>query len=132
MSISDPIADALTRIRNANSAKNEKVDLPASKLVREILRIIKREGFIRDYKFIEDKKQGILRAYLKRAPSGDSVITDIQRISKPGLRVYAPVGKIPRVLSGLGVAILSTSKGVLTGKEARKGRIGGELICKIW
>ena len=132
MSISDPIADALTRIRNANSAKKEKVDLPASKLSREILKIIKREGFIRDYKFIEDKKQGVLRVYLKRAASGDSAITDIQRISKPGLRVYTPAGKIPRVLSGLGVVILSTSKGLLTGKEARKGQIGGELICKIW
>jgi len=132
MSISDPVADALTRIRNASSARKEKVDLPASKLCREILRIIKREGFIRDYKFIEDKKQGVLRVYLKYSPSGDSVITHIQRVSKPGLRVYVPAGNIPRVLGGLGVAILSTSKGALTGKEAKRGQIGGELICKVW
>jgi len=132
MSITDPIADALTRIRNASSVRKEKVDLPASKLCQEILRIIKKEGFIRDYRFIKDKKQGVLRVYLKYSSSGDSVIANIQRVSKPGLRVYVPAGKIPRILGGLGVAILSTSKGALTGKEAKRGQVGGELICKVW
>jgi len=132
MSMSDPIADMLTRIRNANTVRHETVEFPASKLKREITEILKREGFIRDAEYIEDNKQGIIRVFLKYGPNNERVITGLKRISKPGLRVYAKATEVPRVLGGLGIAILSTSKGVLTDKEARQSRVGGEVICYIW
>jgi Ribosomal protein S8 len=108
------------------------VEVPASKLKREIAEILKREGFIRDAEYIDDGKQGILRIFLKYGPNNERVITGIKRISKPGLRVYAKKDEIPRVLGGLGIAILSTSKGVMTDKEARKANVGGEVICYVW
>ncbi|NLM38484.1 MAG: 30S ribosomal protein S8 [Firmicutes bacterium] len=132
MVMTDPIADMLTRIRNANSVKHESVDIPSSKLKVEIARILKDEGFIREYKVIEDGKQGILRIYLKYTPQKDQVIQGLKRISKPGLRVYANKDEVPRVLGGLGIAILSTSKGVITDKTARQEGVGGEVICYVW
>lgn len=132
MVMSDPIADMLTRIRNANTVRHETVELPASKIKREIAEILKREGFIRDAEYIEDNKQGIIRIFLKYGPNNERVITGLKRISKPGLRVYANSIEVPRVLGGLGLAILSTSKGVVTDKEARKSKTGGEVICYIW
>ncbi|CAM3497196.1 30S ribosomal protein S8 [Hydrogenibacillus schlegelii] len=132
MVMTDPIADMLTRIRNANMAKKDKVEVPASRLKREIAEILKREGYIRDYEYIEDNKQGILRLFLKYGPNGERVITGLRRISKPGRRVYAKSYEVPRVLGGLGIAILSTSQGVLTDKEARAKRTGGEVIAYIW
>lgn len=130
--MTDPIADMLTRIRNANLAYHETVDIPSSKLKLEIARILKENGFIQDYKFIKDKYQGKIRIYLKYGPKKERVITGLQRVSKPSLRVYVPWRKIPKVFSGLGICILSTSKGIMTDKEARKLRIGGELLCKVW
>jgi len=132
MVMTDPIADMLTRIRNANLVRHDMVEGPASKLKREIAEILKREGFIRDAEYIDDGKQGILRIFLKYGPNNERVITGIKRISKPGLRVYAKKDEIPRVLGGLGIAILSTSKGVMTDKEARKANVGGEVICYVW
>ncbi|GAB6934790.1 MAG: 30S ribosomal protein S8 [Bacillota bacterium] len=132
MVMTDPIADMLTRIRNANLVRHDMVEVPASKLKREIAEILKREGFIRDAEYIDDGKQGILRIFLKYGPNNERVITGIKRISKPGLRVYAKKDEIPRVLGGLGIAILSTSKGVMTDKEARKANVGGEVICYVW
>lgn len=132
MVMTDPIADMLTRIRNANMVRHESLELPASRIKREIADILKREGFIRDAEFIEDNKQGILRIFLKYGPNDEKVITGLKRISKPGLRVYAKSTEVPRVLSGLGIAILSTSKGVLTDTEARKSKIGGEVIAYVW
>ncbi|GAB6932371.1 30S ribosomal protein S8 [Calditerricola satsumensis] len=132
MVMTDPIADMLTRIRNANMVRHDMVEVPASKLKREIAEILKREGFIRDAEYIDDGKQGILRIFLKYGPNNERVITGIKRISKPGLRVYAKKDEIPRVLGGLGIAILSTSKGVMTDKEARKANVGGEVICYVW
>ncbi|HEY8343158.1 MAG TPA: 30S ribosomal protein S8 [Calditerricola sp.] len=132
MVMTDPIADMLTRIRNANMVLHDMVEVPASKLKREIAEILKREGYIRDVEYIDDGKQGILRIFLKYGPNNERVITGIKRISKPGLRVYAKKDEIPRVLGGLGIAILSTSKGVMTDKEARKANVGGEVICYVW
>jgi len=132
MSMSDPIADMLTRIRNANMVRHETVEFPASRLKREITEILKREGFIRDAEYIEDNKQGMIRVFLKYGPNNERVITGLKRISKPGLRVYAKASEVPRVLGGLGIAILSTSKGVMTDKEARQSRVGGEVICYVW
>ena len=132
MVLTDPIADMLTRIRNASSVKHESVDIPASKMKIEVARILKEEGFIREYKIIEDNKQGVLRIYLKYGPNRESVISGIKRISKPGLRVYAGKDEIPRVLGGLGIAILSTSQGIMTDKAARKNNIGREVICYVW
>lgn len=132
MSMSDPIADMLTRIRNANMVRHEKVEVPASKIKKEIAEILKREGFIRDAEYIEDNKQGIIRIFLKYGPNNERVITGLKRISKPGLRVYAKASEIPKVLGGLGIAILSTSKGVMTDKEARQAKTGGEVICYVW
>ncbi|NPV54053.1 MAG: 30S ribosomal protein S8 [Firmicutes bacterium] len=128
----DPIADMLTRIRNASTANHEVVDVPASKIKREIARVFKEEGFIRDYEVIDDGKQGILRLYLRYGPNKQKVITGLKRISKPGLRVYAGKDELPRVLGGLGVAILSTSKGIMADKRARKENVGGEVICYVW
>ncbi|MGY0694028.1 30S ribosomal protein S8 [Virgibacillus sp. FSP13] len=132
MVMTDPIADMLTRIRNANMVKHEKLELPASKMKKEIADILKREGFVRDYEFIEDSKQGVLRIFLKYGANDERVITGIKRISKPGLRVYAKADEVPRVLNGLGIAIVSTSKGVLSDKEARTQAVGGEVLAYVW
>ncbi|TCS94173.1 30S ribosomal protein S8 [Hazenella coriacea] len=132
MVMTDPIADMLTRIRNANMVRHESVELPASRMKREIAEILKREGFIRDAEYIEDSKQGILRIFLKYGSNNEKVITGLKKISKPGLRVYAKSNEIPRVLRGLGIAILSTNKGVMTDKEARQQKVGGEVIAYIW
>ncbi|MDQ0163584.1 30S ribosomal protein S8 [Aeribacillus alveayuensis] len=132
MVMTDPIADMLTRIRNANMVRHEKLEVPASKIKREIAEILKREGFIRDVEYIEDNKQGILRIFLKYGPNNERVITGIKRISKPGLRVYAKADEVPRVFNGLGIAIVSTSQGVLTDKEARAKQTGGEVLAYIW
>lgn len=132
MVMTDPIADMLTRIRNANMVRHEKLELPASKLKKDIADILKREGFVRDYEYIEDSKQGVLRIFLKYSNSEQRVITGLKRISKPGLRVYAKADEIPKVLSGLGIAIVSTSKGILSDKEAREQSIGGEVLAYVW
>lgn len=130
--MTDPIADMLTRIRNANMVRHEQLEVPASKLKRDIVEILKREGYIRDYEYIEDDKQGVLRLFLKYGSNNERVITGIKRISKPGRRVYAKADELPRVLNGLGVAVVSTSKGVLTDKEARAEKVGGEILAYIW
>ncbi|KIL39754.1 30S ribosomal protein S8 [Gordoniibacillus kamchatkensis] len=132
MVMSDPIADMLTRIRNANVVRHETVEIPASKMKKEIAEILKKEGFIRDAEYVEDNKQGIIRLFLKYGPNNERVISGLKRISKPGLRVYTKSQEIPRVLGGLGIAIISTSKGVMTDKEARQSKSGGEVICYVW
>jgi small subunit ribosomal protein S8 len=132
MVMTDPIADMLTRIRNANMVRHESVEFPASRVKREIAEILKREGFIRDAEFIEDNKQGIIRVFLKYGPNKERVITGLKRISKPGLRVYVKASEVPRVMRGLGIAILSTNKGILTDKEARQHNVGGEVIAYVW
>ncbi|GAF66216.1 30S ribosomal protein S8 [Alkalihalobacillus trypoxylicola] len=132
MVMTDPIADMLTRIRNANTVRHEKLELPASKVKKEIAEILKREGFIRDYEYVEDNKQGVIRIFLKYGQTNERVITGLKRISKPGLRVYAKAGELPRVLGGLGIAIVSTSNGVLTDKEARSQQVGGEVLAYVW
>ncbi|MBY7141697.1 30S ribosomal protein S8 [Virgibacillus sp. NKC19-3] len=132
MVMTDPIADMLTRIRNANMVKHEKLELPSSTIKKDIADILKREGFVSDYEFIEDNKQGILRIFLKYGVEEQQVITGIKRISKPGLRVYAKAAEVPRVLNGLGIAIVSTSKGVLSDKEARSQAVGGEVLAYVW
>jgi small subunit ribosomal protein S8 len=130
--MTDPIADMLTRIRNGSNAKHESVDVPASNIKKEIAQILLDEGFIKGYDVIEDGKQGIIRIELKYGKHGEKVISGIKRISKPGLRVYVKSDEIPRVLGGLGIAILSTPKGVMTDKKARKERVGGEVLCYVW
>ena len=130
--MTDPIADMLTRIRNANMVRHSSVDIPASKLKRSMAQIMKEEGFIKDYEYLEDNKQGIVRIYLKYGPDSRRAITGLKRISKPGLRVYANKDELPRVLGGLGVAIISTSKGVMSDREAREAGCGGEVTCYIW
>ena len=132
MSITDPIADGLTIIRNASRAGLEKADIRASNIMEEIIRILKKEGYISNYKRISDDKQGTLRTYLKFNSRNKSAIKNIKRISKPGLQVYVNCEKIPTVLQGLGISILSTSKGVLTGKSAREKKVGGEVLCYVW
>jgi small subunit ribosomal protein S8 len=132
MTLSDPIADMLTRIRNAGKAKFNSVDIPGSKIKTEIARVLKREGYIRNYKFIKDSKQGILRVYLKYNRSHDSVIYSIKRVSKPSRRVYVKSKDVKPIYSGTGVSILSTSSGIMTDKEARAKNVGGEILCNIW
>ena len=132
MSMTDPIADMLTRIRNGIQARHDRVELPASRLKVEIARILKSEGFISNYKLVEDKVQGVLRIYLKYSEDGEPVIHGIERISRPGRRVYRNKQEIPRVLGGLGLAIVSTSRGVLAGHEAVKTGVGGEVLCQVW
>ena len=132
MTMTDPIADMLTRIRNANVVKHETVDVPASNMKKELARILLEEGFVRGYDVIEDGKQGIIRIQLKYGQSGERVISGLKRISKPGMRVYADKHDVPRVLNGLGISIISTSKGILTDKQARKENVGGEVICYVW
>ncbi len=132
MTMTDPVADMLTRIRNANVVKHETVDVPASNMKKELARILLEEGFIRGYDVIEDGKQGIIRIQLKYGQTGERVISGLKRISKPGMRVYADKHEVPRVLNGLGISIISTSKGILTDKQARKENVGGEVICYVW
>jgi small subunit ribosomal protein S8 len=132
MSITDPIADYLTRIRNATKARHSKVDIPASNILKEITRILMEEGYIRDFTLVDDNNQGIVRIYLKYDKDQRSAITGMRRFSRPGYRHYAGANTIPRVLNGLGISILTTSKGLLTGKQARKEKIGGEVLCIIW
>lgn len=132
MVMSDPIADMLTRIRNANIVRHETVEIPSSKIKRQIAELLKREGFIRDAEYVEDNTQGIIRLFLKYGPNNERVITGLKRISKPGLRVYTKSQEIPRVLGGLGVAIISTSGGLMTDKEARQTKAGGEVLCYVW
>ncbi|OFI47454.1 30S ribosomal protein S8 [Floricoccus tropicus] len=136
MVMTDPIADFLTRIRNANMVKHDVVEVPASKIKREIASILLEEGFIKDFESIEDDKQGIIRVYLKYAQDGERkgqrVITGLKRISKPGLRVYVKSADVPKVLNGLGIAIVSTSEGVVTDKVARAKNIGGEVLAYVW
>lgn len=132
MSVTDPIADFLTCVRNACKAKHKKVDVPSSRIKTDIAKVMLEERFINNYKVITDKKQGILRVYLKYDQEEESVIKGLRRISTPGRRVYAPKSKIPRVQGNLGIAILSTSKGVMTNKEAKRVGCGGEVLCYVW
>lgn len=132
MVMTDPIADMLTRIRNANMVRHEKLEFPASKIKKEIAEILKREGFVRDVEYVEDNKQGIIRIFMKYGANNERVITGLKRISKPGLRVYAKADEVPRVLNGLGIAIVSTSQGVLSDKEARAKQTGGEVLAYVW
>jgi small subunit ribosomal protein S8 len=132
MSLTDPIADMLTRIRNAIRAKKKEVNIPSSRLKVEIARILKEEGYIRSYKVIEDNKQGILNITLKYTDDNQSAITGLRRISKPGCRIYCTKDTVPKVLDGLGVVIISTSKGILTGKQCEELGLGGEVLCEIW
>jgi len=132
MSISDPIADMLTVIRNGCKAKKKRVEVPASRVKSEILRVLLEQKFISNYRYIEDSKQGVLRIYLKYADDESSVISGLRRVSTPGLRSFSGAKKVPRVQGGLGVAIMSTSQGLMTGKKARKLGIGGEVICHVW
>jgi len=130
--MTDPIADMLTRIRNASKAKLEKVDIPSSKLKLEIAKILKDEGFIKNLKMVKDRRQGVIRVYLKYTDEEAPVIQGIRRVSRPGCRVYVGNDRIPRVMAGMGTAILSTPKGVQTGKQAKKDNVGGEVICHVW
>jgi len=130
--MSDPIADMLTRIRNGGKAKFNSVDIPGSKIKIELARVLKAEGYIRNYKFIKDDKQGILRIYLKYGPQQETVIYQLERVSKPSCRLYVKSKDVPSVYNGTGVAILSTSKGVMTNRQARKENVGGEVLCNIW
>lgn len=132
MQITDPIADMLTRIRNANTAKHETVDVPASNMKKAIAEILNEEGYIAGYQIIEDGKQGVIRIALKYGPNKEKVISGLKRVSKPGLRIHAGADELPRVLKGLGIAIVSTSKGVMTDKAARKQHIGGEVLAFVW
>ena len=132
MTMSDPVADMLTRIRNANMVRHEKLEVPASNMKREIAEILKREGFVRDVEFVKDNKQGIIRIFLKYGQNNERVFTGLKRISKPGLRVYAKTNEVPKVLNGLGIALVSTSHGVLTDKEARAKQVGGEVVAYVW
>lgn len=132
MVMTDPVADMLTRIRNANTMRHDKIDIPASKLKRSLAGILLDEGFIKSYEDVADDKQGVIRVFLKYGEGKERVITGLKRISRPGLRVYTTKDEIPRVLGGLGIAIISTSKGIMTDKQARKTGVGGEVICYIW
>ena len=132
MQISDVIADMLTRIRNANDAKHETVDVPASNLKKSIAKILLEEGYIKEYQVVEDGKQGIIRIALKYAPGKQKVIHGLRRVSKPGLRIYSNCEDMPKVMNGLGIAIVSTSKGVMTDKQARQANVGGEVLAFVW
>ena len=132
MHITDPVADMLTRIRNANTAKHESVDVPASNLKKAIAQILLDEGYIKSFEIVEDGTQGIIRIQLKYLANKEKVISGLRRVSKPGLRVYAGADELPRVLKGLGIAIISTSKGVMTDKAARAAHIGGEVLAFVW
>jgi small subunit ribosomal protein S8 len=132
MVMTDPIADMLTRIRNGNLVGHEKVDVPGSNIKRAIADILKQEGYIRDAEFIPDTKQGTIRVHLKYGPNNARVITGVKRISKPGRRIYVKSDEMPRVLGGLGIAIVSTNRGIMTDRDARKAKAGGEVICYVW
>ena len=132
MQISDVIADMLTRIRNANDAKHESVDIPASNLKKSIAEILLEEGYIKNFQIVEDGKQGIIRVALKYAPGKQKVIHGLKRVSKPGLRIYSNCEDMPKVMNGLGIAIVSTSKGVMTDKKARQANVGGEVLAFVW
>ena len=132
MQITDPVADMLTRIRNANTAKHEKVDVPASNLKKSIAQILLDEGYIKSFEIVEDGTQGIIRIQLKYLAGKEKVISGLRRVSKPGLRVYAGADELPKVLKGLGIAIISTSKGVMTDKAARANHVGGEVLAFVW
>ncbi len=132
MSLTDPLADMLTRIRNAGAARFDKVDIPASQMKINVARILKDEGYIKNFKVIKDKRQGILRVYLRYDEHNKPIIQGLKRLSKPSRRVYAPHSELPLILGGLGVAIVSTSKGILTDREARKQHVGGEVLCTVW
>ena len=132
MQITDPVADMLTRIRNANTAKHESVDVPASNLKKAIAQILLDEGYIKSFEIVDDGTQGIIRIQLKYLAGKEKVISGLRRVSKPGLRVYAGADELPRVLKGLGIAIISTSKGVMTDKRARKEHVGGEVLAFVW
>jgi small subunit ribosomal protein S8 len=132
MSMTDPVADLLTRIRNGVRARLAKVDVPSSKLKVEIARILKDEGYVSNYKLIEDERQGVLRVYLKYGPGMERIITDLQRVSRPGCRIYCGKDAIPRVYGGLGINILSTSRGLMTGRSAAREGLGGEILCNVW
>jgi small subunit ribosomal protein S8 len=132
MHLTDPVADMLTRIRNANSAKHESVDIPASNMKKAIAEILLGEGFIKHYQIIDDGKQGVIKVTLKYGQNKAKTITGLRRVSKPGLRVYASCEELPQVLRGLGVAIISTSKGVMTDKQARQQKVGGEVLAYVW
>lgn len=132
MVMTDPVADLLTRIRNGNMVMHETVEVPSSNIKLGIVQILKEEGYIKDYEYIEDGKQGIIRIYLKYGQNKERVITGLKRISKPGLRVYVKKDEVPKVLGGLGTAIISTSQGLMADKTARKKGLGGEVICYIW
>ncbi|MGY3724136.1 SSU ribosomal protein S8P [Granulicatella balaenopterae] len=132
MVMTDPIADFLTRIRNANMVRHESLEVPASNMKLAIAEILKNEGFIKDYSVKEDDKQNVIKVFLKYGKNNERVITGLKRISKPGLRVYAKTGEVPKVLNGLGIAIISTSEGVVTDKEARAKNVGGEVLAYVW
>ena len=132
MQITDPIADMLTRIRNANSAKHDTVDVPASNMKKAIAEILLAEGYIKNYQIVDDGTQGIIRIALKYNAGKEKVIQGLRRVSKPGLRVYAGADELPKVLKGLGIAIISTSKGIMTDKKAREAHVGGEVLAFVW
>ena len=132
MTMTDPIADMLTRIRNANTVGHETVEIPASKMKKAIAEILKEEGYITDFDVLEDDKQGMIKVTMKYGSNKERVISGIKKISKPGLKVYAKANEVPKVLGGLGIAIISTSKGIVSDKEARKLGVGGEVICYVW
>lgn len=132
MGMTDPIADMLTRVRNANSVLHDKVEIPGSNVKRAIASVLKEEGFIKDFSFKEDNKQGMLILSLKYGPDHQKVISGLKRVSKPGLRIYAKCAELPRVLGGLGVAIISTSQGIMSDKQARKAGLGGEVLAYVW
>jgi small subunit ribosomal protein S8 len=129
---SDPVADLLTRIRNGSRAEHEKVDVPSSKVKVRIAEILKEEGFIKNYRVLDDPKQGMLRVYLKYGPANEKVISGLVRVSKPGRRVYVTHDKVPSILAGMGVAIVSTSRGICTDRDARKQKVGGEVLAYVW
>ena len=132
MTMTDPVADMLTRIRNANTAGHKTVEVPASKMKKSIATILKEEGYIEDFEVIDDERQGVIKIMMKYAPGKTRVISELRRISKPGLKVYVKAEDVPRVLGGLGIAIISTSKGIISDKDARRIGVGGEVICYVW
>ena len=132
MTMTDPVADMLTRIRNANTAGHKAVEVPASKMKKSIASILKEEGYIEDFEYVDDGKQGVIKIKMKYAPNKTRVISQLRRISKPGLKVYVKAEDVPRVLGGLGIAIISTSKGVISDKDARRIGVGGEVVCYVW
>jgi small subunit ribosomal protein S8 len=132
MQTTDPIADMITRIRNANSAKHDTVDVPASKMKKAIAQILLDEGYIKSFQVIEDNKQGNIRINLKYGPNKSQIVTGLRRVSKPGLRIYTNCEEMPKVMKGLGIAIVSTSKGIMTDRQARKENVGGEILAFVW